>query len=54
VPFPEKGPAQLIRWSDRRRESRNPPEQSKESPPVDATADSPSGLDSPTEPVVSP
>lgn len=54
VPFPEKGPAQLIRWSDRRRESRNTHEQSEESPPVDATADLPAGLDSSTEPVVSP
>jgi ribonuclease Z len=54
VPFPEKGPAQLIRWSDRRHESRNTSEQSKESPSVDATADLPAGLQAPTEPVVSP
>jgi ribonuclease Z len=53
VPFPEKGPAQLIRWSDRRRESRTP-EQNKKSPSVDATADLSAGLDAPTEPVVSP
>ena len=50
VPFPEKGPAQLIRWSDRRRESPAASEQSTESRSVEA----PTELDSPTEPVASP
>lgn len=49
VPFPEKGPAQLIRWSDRRRESRVASEQSTESRSVEA----PTELDSSTEPVAS-
>ncbi|MGA9285327.1 MAG: ribonuclease Z [Solirubrobacteraceae bacterium] len=50
VPFPEKGPAQLVRWSDRRRESRIALEQSEQSKSVHA----PTEIDAPTEPVASP
>ena len=54
VPFPEKGPAELIRWSDRRRESRPTSGQSAEAESVDTSADTPAEIDASTEPVVSP
>ena len=54
VPFPEKGPAELIRWSDRRRESRAPSGQSAEAESVSASADTAAEEDASTEPVASP
>jgi ribonuclease Z len=51
VPFPEKGPAQLIRWSDRRREPRAAPEQSTKSQLADPQADTPTEHALPTKPV---
>ncbi|MGA7704899.1 MAG: ribonuclease Z [Solirubrobacteraceae bacterium] len=54
VPFPEKGSAELIRWSDRHRDARLTSGQSSEAESVDASGDAPAELDTPTEPVASP
>jgi len=48
VPFPEKGPAQLIRWADRCREPRAAGTQAAEPQAADAQ------VDAPAEPVASP
>jgi ribonuclease Z len=54
VPFPEKAPAELIRWSDRRRESHTSSGQSGEAEPGGESADTATEAEASTEPVASP
>jgi ribonuclease Z len=54
VPFPEKGPAQLVRWSDRVREPRAAEQQSEASTEPAAAASTKPAATASTEPVASP